>query len=67
MVKSFVGGRNCTYNDVNDNGNRSAHFMISNELALTDTWFEHKTIHRETWYSNTGKLSKTIAYIAMNL
>ena len=45
---------------------RFSHFLISNELVLTNTWFEHKRIRRDTWYSNTGKFSKIIDYIAIS-
>ena len=64
--KSFVGGRKCTFNDANDNGERFAQLLISNELALANSWFEHKRIHKDTWYSNTGTFSKTIDYISMS-
>ena len=62
---SFVGGMNCAHLDANDNGERLANFLISKELALSNTWFEHKKIHRDTWYSNTGNFSKTIDYICL--
>ena len=64
--KSFVGGKKCTYSNANNNGERFANFLISNELALSNTWYEHKKIHKDTWYSNTGKFSKTIDYISLN-
>jgi len=63
---SFVGGMNCTHSNANDNGVRLANFLTSKELALTNTWFEHKKIHKDTCYSNTGKCSKTIDYICLS-
>ena len=43
---SFVGGMNCTHLNANDNGERLANFLTSKELALSNTWFEHKKAHR---------------------
>ena len=63
---SFVGGSNCTYGNANNNGEKFADFLISNELTLSNTWFEHKKIHKDTWYSNTGNFSKTIDYICLS-
>ena len=56
--KSFVGGSNCTHSGANDNGERFATFLSTEELALSNTWFQHKKIHKDTWYSNTGTFSK---------
>jgi exonuclease III len=61
--KSFVGGKSCEIGDVNDNSNRLFQFLNLKELALTNTWFEHKKKHKDTWYCNTGKFSKTIDYV----
>ena len=61
---SFVGGSNCLYTNANNNGERFADFLTSNELCLSNTWFQHKKIHKDTWYSNTGNFSKTIDYIS---
>ena len=64
--KSFVGGKSCQIGEVNDNGNRLYEFLNQKELALSNTWFQHKKIHRDTWYSNTGKFSKTIDYVLLS-
>lgn len=45
---SFVGGIICTHLNANDNGERFTNFLTSKELALSNTWFEHKKIHRNT-------------------
>ena len=63
---SFVGGSNCTHTGANDNGERFANFLSSKELALSNTWFQHKKIHKDTWYSNTGNFAKTIDYICLS-
>ena len=63
---SFVGGMDCTHLNANDNGERLANFLTSKELALSNTWFEHKKAHKDTWYSNTGNFSKTIDYICLS-
>ena len=62
--KSFMSGKNVEFKHANDNGERFASFLIDNGLALANTWFEHKKIHNDTWYSNTGKISKCIDYIS---
>ena len=64
--KSFVGGSNCTHSGANDNGERFATFLSTKELALSNTWFQHKKIHKDTWYSNTGNFSKTVDYICLS-
>ena len=62
--KSFMGGKKCFMGESNDNGKRFYNFLNTKEYALLNTWFEHKKLHRDTWYSNTGSVSKTIDYIA---
>ena len=63
---SFVGGKKSEIVNANDNGNRFGEFLIKEELALLNTWFEHKKLHKDTWYSNAGNCSKTIDYFAMS-
>ena len=46
--KSFVGGKSCEIDNVNDNGSRLFQFLNQKELALANTWFDHKNIHRDT-------------------
>ena len=64
--KSFVGGSNCTHSGANDNREGFATFLSTKELALSNTWFQHKKIHKDTWYSNTGTFSKTVDYICLS-
>ena len=61
--KSFVGGKTCIVHNPNNNGTRFAEFLNNSELSLANTWFEHKPIHKVTWYSNTGKTAKTLDYV----
>ena len=63
---SFIGGKNCCISEANDNGNRYGDFLIIKELALMNTWFPHKKLHRDTWSSRTGTFSKTIDYVAVS-
>ena len=60
--KSFMSGKSNSIKDANNNGERFANYLILNGLSLANTWFQHKRIHRDTWYSNTGKTSKTFDY-----
>ena len=62
--KSLIGGKSAhLVKGANDNGERLNNFITINKLALVNTWFEHKKLHSDTWYSNTGKTSKTIDYV----
>ena len=63
---SFVGGKKCEIVNANDNANRFWDFLIQKELALVNTWFEHRKLHKDTWYSNAGNCSKTLDYISMS-
>ena len=56
---SFVGRKKCEVSDANDNGNRFGEFLIEKELALLNTWFEHRKLYKDTWYLNVGNCSKT--------
>ena len=64
--KSFVGGSNCSISAANNNGERFSEFLTLNDLCLSNTWYEHKKAHKDTWYSNTGNCSKTIDYISIS-
>lgn len=64
--KSFMGGKKCSMSGANNNGTRFYEFLNLKEYGLLNTWFEHKQLHKDTWYSNTGSFSKTIDYIAQS-
>ena len=59
-AKSFVGGKSCIIHDANDNGSRFGVFLNNFELSLVNIWFEHKPVHKVTWYSNTGDSCQNI-------
>ena len=40
------------FGDVNENGERLLDFCANNQLVLTNTWFQHKVIHKATWFRN---------------
>ena len=54
--KSIVGP--FTSYNTNDNGSQLLDFCVSNYLIISNTWFQHKSIHRTTWYRN-GDRSRT--------
>ena len=47
----------------NDNGNRLKTFCRIHELCISNTFYKHRMIHRDTWYSNDAKTHKVYGYI----
>ena len=64
----FLGGNNCTVTEANDNGRRVEEFANQHRLAIMNTWFAHKKVHRDTWYHANENLSfsKCVDYIFMS-
>ena len=50
----------------NDNGDRMLDLCSTHNLKPLSTWFQHRKIHRITWYSNTGTVAKTIDHILVS-
>ena len=48
--KSVIGPHRI--GESNSSGVRLLDFCSSNHLLITNTWFQHKTSHRATWYRN---------------
>ena len=46
-----VIGKHSFHDFATDNGNRFLDFCVFNELTVGGTLFEHKDIHKCTWYS----------------
>ena len=54
--------------ECNENGKRLLDFCTSNQLLVTNTWFQHKLLHQATWFRN-GDHSRTghmIDYVLVN-
>lgn len=49
--------------ELNDSCDRMMVLCAMNNLKLISTWFQHCDIHRISWYSNTGNVSKCIDHI----
>ena len=47
----------------NSNGDSLLNFAKTNNLALTNTFFKHKVVHRTTWISPNGKQKNQIDFI----
>ena len=47
-----------TPDEVNDNGSLLLDFCATNNLFISNTWFQHKPLHLLTWYRN-GDRSRT--------
>lgn len=43
------------FGDVNENGKHLLDFCTNNQLVLTNTWFQHKLIHKDTWFRNRDR------------
>ena len=48
---------------LNDNGIRLLELCRSHDLYIANTYFQRKTIHQYTWYSNDGRTKKMIDYV----
>ena len=53
----FVGGKHALIQMLTT---MVKNFLITNELALSNTWYQHKKVYKDTWNSNTGKVSKPL-------
>lgn len=51
---------------LNDNGLRLLELCRSHELVIANTYFQRKTIHQYTWYSNDGRTKKMIDYVIIS-
>ena len=54
--------------ECNENGKRLLDFCASNQLLVTNTWFQHKLLHQATWFRN-GDRSRSghmIDYVLVN-
>ncbi|XP_065557829.1 uncharacterized protein LOC136025771 [Artemia franciscana] len=48
---------------LNDNGLHLLELCRSHDLYIANTYFQRKTIHQYTWYSNNGRTKKLIDYV----
>ncbi len=55
-----------TLHQTNDNGRRMLDLCATHNLKCLSTWFQHRPIHRYTWYSNTGSTAKAIDHILIS-
>ena len=51
---------------LNDNGLRLLELCRSHDLYIANTYFQRKTIHQYTWYSNDGRTKKMIDYVIIS-
>ena len=51
---------------LNDNGLRLLELCRSHDLYIANTYFQPKTLHQYTWYSNDGRTKKMIDYVIIS-
>ena len=56
----------CIPDPLNDNGLRLLELCRSHDLCIVNTYFQRKTIHQYTWYSNDGRTKKMIDYVIIS-
>ena len=54
--------------ECNENGKKLLDFCMSNQLLITDTWFQHKPLNHVTWYCNGyhSKLDHMMNFVLVN-
>ena len=54
--------------ECNANGELLLDFCASNQLIVSNTWFQHKLLHQATWFRNSdrSRLGHMIDYILLN-
>ena len=57
----------CIPNPLNDNGLHLLELCRSQDLYIANTYFQRKTIHQYTWYSNDGHTKKMIDYVIISI
>ena len=62
-LENIIGPNPFGHSATNDNGDRMLNLCSTHNLKVLGTWYPHRDIHRTTWYSNTGTVSKTIDHI----
>lgn len=66
--KSNFDGRKIVIDrDCNDNGQRLKQFCRSKQLNISSTFFKHRLLHRNTWYSNNKRTRKVLDYTLTNI
>lgn len=65
-LDNIIGPNPFDHSTTNDNGDRMLNLCSTHNLKVLGTWYPHRLIHRTTWYSNTGTISKTIDHILVS-
>ena len=65
-LENIIGPNPFAHSETNDNGDRMVTLCSTHNLKILGTWFPHRNIHRATWHSNTGTVSKTIDHILIS-
>ena len=61
-----VMGKHGARAEINENGERWAHFCQANELVIGGTLFPHKECHKRTWRSADGVIVNQIDHLAFS-
>ena len=52
--------------NINENGEKFAHFCLDHDLVIGGSLFPHKDIHKETWISPDGRTKNQIDHISIS-
>jgi hypothetical protein len=63
---SQVVGRHTLHNTSNKNGELVANYVISNDMFLRSTNFQHRKIHTETWWSPDDQTLNQIDHVMVS-
>jgi hypothetical protein len=59
-------GKYILHEETNNNGWRMLDFAITMSMAISSTFFQHKTIHKETWRSPDETTSNHIDHVIID-
>jgi endonuclease/exonuclease/phosphatase family metal-dependent hydrolase len=59
-------GRYSHHDKTNDNGEKYADFALGRDLAVNDTWFQYKDIHKVTWRSPDNQICNQIDHLLVD-
>lgn len=56
-------GGHSLHNKTKDNSKQTVHFALGRDLAVMGKWYQHKDIHKVTWWSPDNKICNQTDHI----